>query len=42
VTVGIGLIVAIRSHQPGEVVDLKVLRSGKQQDVKVKLDSKVG
>ncbi len=42
VTDGIGLIVAIRSHQPGEVVDLVVLRSGKKQDVKVKLDSKVG
>ncbi len=39
---GIDLIVAIRSHQPGEVVDLSVLRSGKQQKVKIKLDSKVG
>jgi putative serine protease PepD len=42
VTDGIDLIVAIRSHQPGEVVDLSVVRSGKRQSVKVKLDSKVG
>jgi putative serine protease PepD len=42
VTDGIGLIVAIRSHQPGEVVDLVVVRGGRKQDVKVKLDSKVG
>ncbi len=42
VTDGIGLIVAIRSHQPGEVIDLRVRRSGHTQDVKVRLDSKVG
>ena len=39
---GIGLIVAIRSHQPGETVDLGFTRGGKQQDVKVRLDAKVG
>jgi putative serine protease PepD len=39
---GIDLIVAIRSHQPGEVVDLQVLRSGKRHELKIKLDSKVG
>jgi putative serine protease PepD len=42
VTDGIDLIVAIRSHQPGEVVDLSVQRGGKHEDVKIKLDSKVG
>ncbi len=39
---GIGLIVAIRSHQPGETVDLSVTRGGKQRDLRVRLDSKVG
>jgi putative serine protease PepD len=42
ITDGIGLIVAIRSHQPGESVDLAVQRDGKKKDVTVKLDSKVG
>jgi putative serine protease PepD len=42
VTDGIGLIVAIRSHQPGETIDLMVRRAGRQRDVKVTLDSKVG
>jgi len=42
VTNGIGLIVAIRSHQPGEVIDLRVRRAGHTRDVKVRLDSKVG
>ncbi len=40
---GIGLIVAIRSHQPGETVTLTVRRKGEGvRDVEVKLDSKVG
>jgi putative serine protease PepD len=39
---GIELIVAIRSHQPGETVDLSVTRGGRHQDVKIKLASKVG
>ena len=39
---GIELIVAIRSHQPGETVDLSVNRGGKHEDVKIKLASKVG
>ena len=39
---GIGLIVAIRSHQPGETITLDVERSGEQKRVKVKLDGKVG
>ncbi len=39
---GIELIVAIRSHQPGETVDLSVNRGGKHENVKIKLASKVG
>jgi len=42
ITDGISLIVAIRSHQPGETIDLAVQRDGRRRDVKVKLDSKVG
>jgi putative serine protease PepD len=42
VTDGIELIVAIRSHQPGETVDLSVDRGGKHQDGKIKLASRVG
>jgi putative serine protease PepD len=41
VTDGIGLIVAIRSHQPGETVDLQVRRDGRKRDIRVRLDSKV-
>ncbi len=39
---GIGLIVAIRSHQPGETITLDVQRSGKTRKVRVTLDGKVG
>jgi putative serine protease PepD len=42
ITDGISLIVAIRSHQPGETIDLAVRRDGKNRAVKVTLDSKVG
>ncbi|HET6627383.1 MAG TPA: trypsin-like peptidase domain-containing protein [Nocardioidaceae bacterium] len=42
VTDGIGLIVAIRSHQPGETVALKVRRDGRELTVRVELDAKVG
>jgi putative serine protease PepD len=42
ITDGIGLIVAIRTHQPGETIDLAVRRDGHTRDVKVTLDSKVG
>src|SRR4051794_19629569 len=38
VTDGIGLIVAIRSHQPGETVTLTVKREGQKKQVRVKLD----
>ncbi len=39
---GIELIVAIRSHQPGETITLQVRRDGRMQTVRVRLDSKVG
>jgi putative serine protease PepD len=42
ITDGISLIVAIRTHQPGETIDLKVKRGGSRADVKVRLDAKVG
>ena len=42
VTNGIGLIVAIRSHQPGETVTLQVKRGSDERKVKVRLDGKVG
>jgi len=42
VTDGIGLIVAIRSHQPGETVRLQVKRDGRDLTVRVELDAKVG
>jgi putative serine protease PepD len=42
ITDGISLIVAIRSHQPGETVDVAVQRRGRTQQVQVTLDGKVG
>ena len=43
ITDGIGLIVAIRSHQPGETVTLVVKRDGgNTKKVRVTLDGKVG
>ena len=39
---GIALIVAIRTHLPGETVTMSVLRGGKEQTVEVELDGKVG
>ena len=39
---GIELIVAIRSHRPGDTVTLTVKRDGVQEDVRVRLDAKVG
>jgi putative serine protease PepD len=42
VTDNASLIVAIRSHLPGDEVTLTVLRDGKERSVKLKLDSKVG
>ena len=42
VTDGISLIVAIRSHQPGETITLAVKRGGKDRRVRVTLDGKEG
>ncbi|GAA4697534.1 S1C family serine protease [Nocardioides conyzicola] len=42
VTDGIALIVAIRTHQPGETVEFTVLRDGKQRSLKLTLDGEVG
>ncbi len=39
---GIALIVAIRTHRPGETVAMTVLRGGDEQVVDVELDGKVG
>ena len=39
---GIGLIVAIRTHVPGEVIELTVERGGDQKKVKVTLGAEVG
>jgi len=39
---GIGLIVAIRSHQPGDTIRLTVRRGGQERTVEVTLDAKVG
>ncbi len=39
---GIALIVAIRTHRPGETVEMSVLRGGAEQVVEVELDGKVG
>ena len=39
---GIELIVAIRSHQPGETITLRVRRDGAERDVEITLDAKVG
>ncbi len=42
ITDGIALIVAIRSHQPGETVTLQVERGERDLSVEVTLDAKVG
>jgi putative serine protease PepD len=39
---GIGLIVAIRAHQPGDTVTLTVRRGGQQVQVRIRLAAKVG
>ncbi len=39
---GIELIVAIRSHQPGETIELVVRRDGSRSTVEITLDAKVG
>jgi putative serine protease PepD len=42
VTDGIALIVAIRTHQPGEKVEFTVLRDGRKRSVTLTLDGEVG
>lgn len=42
VTDGIALIVAIRTHQPGEVIEFTVRRAGRERVVELKLDGEVG
>ena len=42
ITNGIGLIVAIRAHRPGETITLTVRRNGHLQHLKITLDAKVG
>ncbi|GAA1788890.1 hypothetical protein GCM10009795_038350 [Nocardioides hankookensis] len=42
VTDGIALIVAIRTHQPGETVEFTVLRDGEERSIKLTLDGEVG
>jgi len=42
VTDGIALIVAIRTHQPGETVTFTVLRDGRERSLNLTLDGEVG
>ncbi len=39
---GVSLIVAIRTHRPGETIDLTIVRDGEEQDVQIRLAAKVG
>ena len=39
---GIALIVAIRTHRPGETIDLTVVRGERERTVQITLDAKVG
>ena len=39
---GISLIVAIRSHRPGERLELTVVRKGEERTLTIELDAKVG
>jgi putative serine protease PepD len=39
---GISLIVAIRTHRPGETIELTLVRDGEEQTVAIRLDAKVG
>jgi putative serine protease PepD len=39
---GISLIVAIRTHRPGETIELTVVRDGTERTVDIRLDAKVG
>jgi putative serine protease PepD len=39
---GISLIVAIRSHRPGETIEMTIVRDGARETVRIRLDAKVG
>jgi putative serine protease PepD len=39
---GISLIVAIRSHRPGETIEMTFVRDGQRRTAEVRLDAKVG
>jgi putative serine protease PepD len=42
ITDGIALIVAIRSHQPGETVEFTYVRDGAEHTTEITLGSKTG
>ena len=42
VTDGIALIVAIRTHQPGETIEFTVERDGEERTVEITLGSEIG
>ena len=42
VTDGIALIVAIRTHQPGETIEFTVVRDGEEQTVEITLGAETG
>ena len=42
VTDGVSLIVAIRTHRPGETIELTVVRDDDERTVEIELDAKVG
>ena len=42
VTDGIALIVAIRTHQPGDTVEFTVVRGGSEDAFEITLDGEVG
>ncbi|MCW2834887.1 MAG: peptidase and chymotrypsin/Hap [Nocardioides sp.] len=39
---GIALIVAIRTHQPGDTIEFTIMRDGSEQSVEITLDGEVG
>jgi putative serine protease PepD len=39
---GIALIVAIRTHRPGETIELTLVRDGEERTVEIRLDAQVG
>jgi putative serine protease PepD len=42
ITDGIGLIVAIRTHQPGQTITLHIKRAGHREQLRIRLDAKTG